>query len=142
MRERLKKIAFRDNRVDMIGLILFGPEKARSFLRLRYDMLPEPEPVDVLDYLQCIRSIDHLFIKHCGPPFYMGLRQSHSLSNLCSLAKKKAIEDAIIQSCGLNIIEPVLQEQVPYRYPAFGTGLPFITLFASKWVPVSLSIRI
>ncbi|MFS8011906.1 putative legumain protein [Helianthus anomalus] len=107
MRERLKKITFRDNRVDMIGLILFGPEKARSFLRLRYDMLPEPEHVDVLDYVQCIRSTDHLFIKHCGPPSYMGLRQSRSLSNLCSLAKKKAIEDAIIQSCGLNIIEPV-----------------------------------
>ncbi|MFS7893541.1 hypothetical protein Hanom_Chr00s000928g01670601 [Helianthus anomalus] len=47
----------------------------------------------------------------------MGLRQSRSLSNLCSLAKKKAIEDAIIQSCGLNIIEPV--SNLVHTYWAF-----------------------
>ncbi|KAM0038374.1 hypothetical protein Hdeb2414_s0013g00414061 [Helianthus debilis subsp. tardiflorus] len=60
---------------------------------------------------------EHLFIKHCGPPSFVGLRQSRSLSNLCSLAKKKAIEDAIIQSCGLNIIEPV--SNLVHTYWAF-----------------------
>ncbi|XP_076913673.1 vacuolar-processing enzyme-like [Bidens hawaiensis] len=120
MSESLKEIAIWDRRLDMIGFILFGPEKGRAFLRVKYE--ERPELMDVLDYLECSRSVDALFEKHCGLPSFKGLRHVSSRSNLCHLATKEAIEEAIILSCGMNIIEPEPQQQVPHGFIAFGTA--------------------
>ncbi|KAM0052270.1 putative legumain protein [Helianthus debilis subsp. tardiflorus] len=104
MRESLKEVAFRDRRLDMVGLILFGPDKGLSFLCIRHDM--RPEPVNVLGYIQCVRTLDGLFEKHCGPYYFRGLRHTRSRANLCSLVTKEAIEEAMILACGMNFIEP------------------------------------
>ncbi|KAI7743130.1 hypothetical protein M8C21_010028 [Ambrosia artemisiifolia] len=132
MSEAFKQLAYRDWRLDVLGLFLFGPDKGRSFLRIRHD--ERPEPVDVLGYVQCSQVLDDLFEKHCGPPCLMGLRHRHSRENLCYLATKEAIEEAMILACGMNVIEPgaVPQQQVPYGYLASVTGLLFMTPFASK----------
>ncbi|XP_021978052.1 uncharacterized protein LOC110873423 isoform X3 [Helianthus annuus] len=135
MSESLKEVAFRDRRFDMVGLILFGPDKGRSFLRIRHDK--RPEPVNVLGYIQCVRTLvcstsynDDLFEKHCGPSCFRGLRHTRSRANLCSLATKEAIEEAMILACGMNFIEPEPQQQVPYGYLAFGSGLHVLEVTA------------
>ncbi|KAJ0783586.1 putative legumain protein [Helianthus annuus] len=128
MSESLKEVAFRDRRLDMVGLILFGPDKGRPFLRIRHDK--RPEPVNVLGYIQCVRTLDDLFEKHCGPSCFRGLRHTRSRANLCSLATKEAIEEAMILACGMNFIQPEPQQQVPYGYLAFGSGLHVLEVTA------------
>ncbi|KAJ0817763.1 putative legumain protein [Helianthus annuus] len=104
MSEVLKKIAYRDSRHDMIGLILFGPEKSRSILTATIDYKRQ----DVgEDYSQCLETIADLYMKHCGPIDGDGLRHRKSWPNMCLYAEDKAmIEEAIIVTCGSNNVAP------------------------------------
>ncbi|KAJ0612863.1 putative legumain protein [Helianthus annuus] len=104
MSEVLKKIAYRDSQHDMIGLILFGPEKSRSILSATIDYKRQ----DVgEDYGQCLETIADLYMKHCGPIDGDGLRHTKSWSNICLYAEDKAmIEEAIIVTCGSNNVAP------------------------------------
>ncbi|XP_076901185.1 uncharacterized protein LOC143555533 [Bidens hawaiensis] len=105
--ESLKEIAFRDTRLDMIGVILFGPEKGRSILRAGgggdgYEKKHVGE-----DYTQCLINTDDLFTRHCGPRNSIGSRHIHSISNICHYVDEMVmIEDAILATCGSNNLAP------------------------------------
>ncbi|KAK1422606.1 hypothetical protein QVD17_17891 [Tagetes erecta] len=102
--ESFKEVAFRDTRLDMVGVILFGPEKGRVFLKASARKLPKI--MSAWDSFECGVTLDELIVKHCGPPCFNGRRHENTMPNLCHLATKEAIEEAVILSCGMNTIEP------------------------------------
>ncbi|KAI3683751.1 hypothetical protein L1987_84265 [Smallanthus sonchifolius] len=127
MSEFLKEITYWDSRLDMVGLILFGLEKSRFILHASHDELPKP--VDLWHYLNCEHSAGELIGNVCAPVTFKSLRHTGSISNICMMAEKADIVEAVMITCG----EPsVPQQQVPYGFAALGTGLPFVALSARK----------
>nr|GEW63959.1 asparaginyl endopeptidase 1 [Tanacetum cinerariifolium] len=93
-RERIQPERIHNCRgIEMVGLILFGPEKARSTLR------SVRAPKRIVDDLKCFKSTLESFEKHgCLLP-ELGLRHMRAFTNICNyVAKKAAIKEALIVS--------------------------------------------
>ncbi|PWA49180.1 hypothetical protein CTI12_AA483920 [Artemisia annua] len=91
-----------NSRIDMVGLILFGPENGRSIIR----SVRGPKQ-NLVDELQCLESTAQLFYKHCHCIHEHCLRRFPSFANMCNHASDKAaIKEAIIVACVNNKIEP------------------------------------
>ncbi|MFS7908605.1 putative legumain protein [Helianthus anomalus] len=99
IRDAVTKLAYLDSRIDMLGLILFGPQKFKSILRVvRYEKRP------MVDDQRCLKSTLKLFEKHCGVLTDHDMKQS--LANICNyMVEKAAIKEAIIIACGKHDIE-------------------------------------
>uniref|UniRef100_A0A251VSR8 Legumain prodomain domain-containing protein n=1 Tax=Helianthus annuus TaxID=4232 RepID=A0A251VSR8_HELAN len=99
IRDAVTKLAYLDSRIDMLGLILFGPKNRRSILRAVRD-----EKLPMVDDQRCLKSTLKLFEKHCGVLTDDDMKQS--LANICNyMVEKAAIKEAIIIACGMHDIE-------------------------------------
>ncbi|KAJ0810061.1 putative legumain protein [Helianthus annuus] len=97
--DAVTKLAYLDSRIDMIGLLLFGPTKAWSTLRAVRDVKKPPPPAADAG----LQSTLKLFEKHCGLLTEHGMKQS--LANIYHYAvHKEAIHEAIILACGMHKI--------------------------------------
>ncbi|GJX87476.1 asparaginyl endopeptidase 1 [Tanacetum coccineum] len=86
-----------NSRIEMVGLILFGPEKARSTLR------SVRAPERIVDDLKCFKSMLESFEKHCCVLPELGLRHMRAFTNICNyVAEKAAIKEALIVSCAMT----------------------------------------
>lgn len=85
------------NKIDMVGSILFGPEKGHSTLRLA-------SAYDVFDS-QCVYSSMRLFGQHCGFLSEPAVKHIEPFINMCNHVgeeDKASIKEAIIAACGNN----------------------------------------
>ncbi|GKE54729.1 hypothetical protein Tco_1489885, partial [Tanacetum coccineum] len=86
-----------NSRIEMVGLILFGPEKARSTLH------SVRAPERIVDDLKCFKSTLESFEKHCCLLPELGLRHMRAFANICNyVADKAAIKEALIVSCAMT----------------------------------------
>ncbi|XP_076903760.1 vacuolar-processing enzyme-like [Bidens hawaiensis] len=98
--ETLRHMSHLDSSVDMIGVLLFGPQKGRSILRsTRGHGLP------VVDDWDCLKSMTRLFEKHCGLLTEDGLKHMRAFANICNTqVEMTEVEEVVIATCaGKNI---------------------------------------
>ncbi|KAI3683754.1 hypothetical protein L1987_84269 [Smallanthus sonchifolius] len=114
--DAVTNIAYLDSRIDMLGLILFGPLSRWSTLRsVRDKRLP------IVDDQQCLKSTLRLFEKHCRVLKERSLEQS--IANICNyVPEKAAIKEAIILVCGMHVtkVHDVVAEEVVCRNDSQG----------------------
>ncbi|GJU38973.1 putative ribonuclease H-like domain-containing protein [Tanacetum coccineum] len=97
LNKALTRMEYINSRIEMVGLILFGPEKARSTLR------SVRAPERIVDDLKCFKSTLESFEKHCCLLPELGLRHMRAFANICNyVAEKAAINEALIASCAMT----------------------------------------
>ncbi|MFS7941598.1 putative legumain protein [Helianthus anomalus] len=91
-----------DTSIDMIGVLLFGPQNGRSILNsVREHGLP------LVDDWECFKSTARLFEKHCGLLTQYGLKHMRAFANICNnLVEKVVVEEAFAATCGEKNIGP------------------------------------
>ncbi|KAJ0564897.1 putative legumain protein [Helianthus annuus] len=91
-----------DSSIDMIGVLLFGPQNGRSILNsVREHGLP------LVDDWECFKSMARLFEKHCGLLTQYGLKHMRAFANICNnLVEKVVVEEAFAATCGGKNIGP------------------------------------
>ncbi|KAI7733698.1 hypothetical protein M8C21_018676 [Ambrosia artemisiifolia] len=100
IQDAVTKLAYLDSRIDILGLILFGPKNRQSIIRAVRD-----EKRQMVDDQKCLKSTLKLFEKHCGLLTDHDMKQS--LANICNyIVEKAAIKEAIILACGMRDTEP------------------------------------
>ncbi|GKE50882.1 vacuolar-processing enzyme, partial [Tanacetum coccineum] len=89
-----------DSSIDMIGVLLFGPQNGRSIL---HSARGSGQPL--VDDWECLKSTARLFEKHCGLLTQYGMKHMRAFANICNnMVEKSAIEEAFIATCsGKNI---------------------------------------
>nr|GEW24756.1 asparaginyl endopeptidase 1 [Tanacetum cinerariifolium] len=89
-----------DSSIDMIGVLLFGPQNDRSIL---HSARGSGQPL--VDDWGCLKSTARLFEKHCGLLTQYGMKHMRAFANICNnMVEKSAIEEAFIATCsGKNI---------------------------------------
>ncbi|KAK6138680.1 hypothetical protein DH2020_027570 [Rehmannia glutinosa] len=85
-----------DGSVDIIGLVLFGPEKGPSVLKsVRGHGLP------LADDWDCLKSMVRLFEAHCGSLTQYGMKHMRAFANICnSGVSLDEMEEACMAACG------------------------------------------
>ncbi|KAL3619392.1 hypothetical protein CASFOL_036962 [Castilleja foliolosa] len=85
-----------DGSVDIIGLVLFGPDKGPSLLKsVRGKGLP------LADDWDCLKSTVRLFEAHCGSLTQYGMKHMRAFANICNTGVSLAeIEEACMAACG------------------------------------------
>ncbi|PIM99077.1 Legumain [Handroanthus impetiginosus] len=85
-----------DNSVDIVGLVLFGPEKGPSVLKsVRGHGLP------LADDWDCLKSMVRLFESHCGSLTQYGMKHMRAFANICNSGMSFAkMEEACMAACG------------------------------------------
>ncbi|KAM0058407.1 putative legumain protein [Helianthus debilis subsp. tardiflorus] len=91
-----------DSSIDMIGVLLFGPQNGRSILHsARAPGLP------LVDDWECFKSTARLFEKHCGLLTQYGMKHMRAFANICnSSVEKSKVEEVFIATCGGKNIGP------------------------------------
>ncbi|KAJ0736439.1 putative legumain protein [Helianthus annuus] len=99
MTETLRYMAHLDSSVDMIGVLLFGPQNGSILRSSRGRGLP------LVDDWDCLKSMTRLFEKHCGLLTEYGMKHMRAFANICNnLVEETEVEEAIIATCsGKNI---------------------------------------
>ncbi|GJT79436.1 hypothetical protein Tco_1053778 [Tanacetum coccineum] len=88
----LKDNEYVNNKIDMVGSILFGPEKGHSILSL-----PSGHTLDP----QCVTSSRHFFAHQCGFLSTIPVKHEQPFVNMCNhVGDKASIKEAIIAACG------------------------------------------
>ncbi|GJT14889.1 vacuolar-processing enzyme [Tanacetum coccineum] len=89
-----------DSSIDMIGVLLFGPQNGRSIL---HSARGSGQPL--VDDWECLKSTARLFERHCGLLTQYGMKHMRAFANICNnMVEKSAIEEAFIATCsGKNI---------------------------------------
>ncbi|GJT79438.1 hypothetical protein Tco_1053780 [Tanacetum coccineum] len=88
----LKDNEYVNNKIDMVGSILFGPEKGHSILSL-----PSGHTLDP----QCVTSSRHFFAHQCGFLSTNSVKHEQPFVNMCNhVGDKASIKEAIIAACG------------------------------------------
>ncbi|KAL7609391.1 hypothetical protein Lser_V15G09811 [Lactuca serriola] len=102
IRETLYERAMVDFHVHMIGVLLFGSEKASSILYA-------PVPPRMMDASECFISRIDFFHDHCGMVADYGSNISLAINNICRrLVAKEDFEEACIDTCGNKNITPTV----------------------------------
>ncbi|GJV05129.1 vacuolar-processing enzyme [Tanacetum coccineum] len=84
-----------DSSIDMIGVLLFGPQNGRSIL---HSARGSGQPL--VDDWECLKSTARLFEKHCGLLTQYGMKHMRAFANICNnMVEKSAIEEAFIATC-------------------------------------------
>ncbi|PWA93794.1 asparaginyl endopeptidase 1 [Artemisia annua] len=84
-----------DSSIDMIGVLLFGPQNGRSILHsARGPGLP------LVDDWECLKTTARLFEKHCGLLTQYGMKHMRAFANICNnMVEKSAVEEAFTATC-------------------------------------------
>ncbi|XP_076951863.1 legumain-like [Bidens hawaiensis] len=100
--ETLSHMSHLDSSVDMIGMLLFGPQNGHSILRAtRGHGLP------VVDDWGCLKSMTRLFEKHCGLLTEHGMKHMRAFANICNnQVEMTEVEEVLIAACGGKNIGP------------------------------------
>ncbi|KAL6495118.1 hypothetical protein OROGR_030800 [Orobanche gracilis] len=87
-----------DGSVNVIGLVLFGPEKGPLVLKsVRGRDLP------LADDWDCLKSMVRLFEVHCGPLTRYGMKHMRAFANICNGGVSMAeMEEACMAACGAH----------------------------------------
>ncbi|XP_075505765.1 legumain-like [Primulina tabacum] len=85
-----------DGSIDIIGLVLFGPENGPSVLNsTRGRGLP------LVDDWECLKSMVRLFETHCGSLTQYGMKHMRAFANMCNNGVSSAkMEEACMAACG------------------------------------------
>ncbi|XP_073157327.1 legumain [Henckelia pumila] len=85
-----------DGSIDIIGLVLFGPENGPSRLNsLRGPGLP------LVDDWECLKSMVRLFEAHCGSLTQYGMKHMRAFANVCNNGVSgEKMEEACMAACG------------------------------------------
>ncbi|XP_031388638.1 vacuolar-processing enzyme [Punica granatum] len=84
-----------DGSIEMIGMLLFGPERGSVVL----SAVREPGSPLVDDW-QCLKSMVQLFESHCGSLTQYGMKHMRAFANICnSDVSEAAMEDACLTTC-------------------------------------------
>ncbi|GKC99917.1 vacuolar-processing enzyme, partial [Tanacetum coccineum] len=67
-----------DSSIDMIGVLLFGPQNGRSIL---HSARGSGQPL--VDDWECLKSTARLFEKHCGLLTQYGMKHMRAFANIC-----------------------------------------------------------
>lgn len=85
-----------DGSMEMIGVLLFGPEKGSSIL----GSLREPG-LAIVDDWTCLKSMVRVFEMHCGSLTQYGMKHMRAFANICNNGvSKAAMEEACKVACG------------------------------------------
>ncbi|KAL8253702.1 hypothetical protein R6Q59_031923 [Mikania micrantha] len=89
--KNLRHRAHLDSSIDMIGVLLFGPQNGRSILRLaRGPDLP------LVDDWDCLKHTTRVFEKHCGLLNEYGMKHMRAFANICNnLVNVTELEEAL-----------------------------------------------
>ncbi|GJW89061.1 vacuolar-processing enzyme [Tanacetum coccineum] len=69
-----------DSSIDMIGVLLFGPQNGRSIL---HSARGSGQPL--VDDWECLKSTAQLFEKHCGLLTQYGMKHMRAFANICTV---------------------------------------------------------
>ncbi|KAL0446143.1 UNVERIFIED_CONTAM: Vacuolar-processing enzyme [Sesamum latifolium] len=84
-----------DDSIDMIGVILFGPENGPSMLKSVRD-----RGLPLADDWDCLKSMVRLFEAHCGSLTQYGMKHMRAFANICNSGVSPAdMEDACMAAC-------------------------------------------
>ncbi|KAL8515777.1 hypothetical protein ACS0TY_014464 [Phlomoides rotata] len=85
-----------DGSIDIIGLFLFGPEKAPSLLKSVRD-----RGLPLADDWDCLKSMVRLFEAHCGSLTQYGMKHMRAFANICNHGvSQPKMEEACMAACG------------------------------------------
>ncbi|PSS11505.1 Vacuolar-processing enzyme like [Actinidia chinensis var. chinensis] len=94
--EMMKHRIHLDGTIDMIGVLLFGPEKGPYIL----SSLRKPGSAIVDDWT-CLKSMVRVFETHCGSLTQYGMKHMRAFANICNNGVSEAtMEEACIVACG------------------------------------------
>ncbi|KAK3434556.1 hypothetical protein EUGRSUZ_D02025 [Eucalyptus grandis] len=84
-----------DGSIEMIGALLFGPEKSSSVLNAaREPGLP------LVDDWKCLKSMVRVFETHCGSLTQYGMKHMRAFANICnSRVTRESMEEACASAC-------------------------------------------
>lgn len=95
IRESMAYMVYLDSAIDMIGLLLFGPQHGRTIIHsVRAPGLP------LVDDWECLTSIVDSFERHCGLLTEYGMRHLSAFANICNKqVPKLSIEESFTLTC-------------------------------------------
>ncbi|PSS04077.1 Vacuolar-processing enzyme like [Actinidia chinensis var. chinensis] len=94
--ETMKHRIHLDSSIDMIGVLLFGPEKGHSIL----SSMRKPGSAIVDDWT-CLKSMVQVFETHCGSLTEYGMKHMRAFANICNNGVSgAAMEEACMVACG------------------------------------------
>nr|XP_043631547.1 vacuolar-processing enzyme beta-isozyme-like [Erigeron canadensis] len=98
--QTLKHRGHLDSSIEMIGVLLFGPQNGRSVVN---SARGNGQPL--VDDWECFKSTARLFEKHCGVLTQYGMKHMRAFANICNnLVEKERLEEALVATCsGKNI---------------------------------------
>nr|GEV95429.1 RNA-directed DNA polymerase, eukaryota [Tanacetum cinerariifolium] len=117
IREMFAYMAHLEKRLNMIGLLLFGPQIGTTIIRSsRRPGLP------VVDDWECYKSMVGLFQKHYGSIRDYAMDHFLAFANICNnLDEKEAIEEAFKLTCSTKIRIPYDFNEVRNKTERFGS---------------------
>ncbi|KAI6702246.1 hypothetical protein NL676_011382 [Syzygium grande] len=85
-----------DGSIEMIGALLFGPERGSSVLTaVREPGLP------LVDDWKCLKSMVRVFETHCGSLTQYGMKHMRAFANICNgRVTRESMEEACASACG------------------------------------------
>ncbi|KAK4486403.1 hypothetical protein RD792_009077 [Penstemon davidsonii] len=84
-----------DGSMDIIGVILFGPEKGPSALKSVRD-----QGLPLVDDWECLKSTVRLFEAHCGSLTQYGMKHMRAFANICNNGvSQDEMEEACMAAC-------------------------------------------
>ncbi|KAL0311682.1 UNVERIFIED_CONTAM: Vacuolar-processing enzyme [Sesamum calycinum] len=84
-----------DDSIDIIGVLLFGPENGPSMLKSVRD-----RGLPLADDWDCLKSMVRLFEAHCGSLTQYGMKHMRAFANICNSGVSSAdMEDACMAAC-------------------------------------------
>ncbi|KAL3818189.1 hypothetical protein ACJIZ3_004094 [Penstemon smallii] len=84
-----------DGSIDIIGVILFGPEKGLSALKSVRD-----QGLPLVDDWECLKSTVRLFEAHCGSLTQYGMKHMRAFANICNNGvSQDEMEEACMVAC-------------------------------------------
>ncbi|KAD3641216.1 hypothetical protein E3N88_30440 [Mikania micrantha] len=105
MREITETLTHRghlDSSIDMIGVLLFGPQNGRSIIHSA-----RGRGMPLVDDWECFKSTARLFEKHCGVLTQYGMKHMRAFANICnSLVEKTTVEEVFMATCGGKNLGP------------------------------------
>ncbi|KAL7611106.1 hypothetical protein Lser_V15G09720 [Lactuca serriola] len=94
--ETMSHRAHLDNSIEMIGMLLFGPQNGRSILHSS-----RGRGFPLVDDWECLKSTARLFEKHCGSLTQYGMKHMRAFANICNkVVEKETFEEACMATCG------------------------------------------
>ncbi|KAK6947617.1 Peptidase C13, legumain [Dillenia turbinata] len=96
IRETMEHRVHLDNSIELIGKVLFGPEKGSNFLNSK-----RPAHLPLVDDWECLKSLVRLFESHCGSLTQYGMKHIRAFANVCNKGiSTSALEEVLVAACG------------------------------------------